>query len=86
MPEAFGVFVLPPSEDTLLERLRSRGRGGRGDDRTSIRRGSKRDGDGRSGMWIYDAFIVNDDLERAVAELIEVVGADSVRPQRRKRR
>lgn len=73
MPEAFGVFVLPPSEDTLLERLRSRAR----EDEATIERRfaeARHEIETARSSGIYDAFIVNDDLERAVAELIDVVG------------
>ena len=73
MPSSFGVFIMPPDENVLLERLRSRGR----EDEATIER---RFAEARSEMatarecGAYDAFIVNDDLERAVAELVEVVG------------
>ena len=70
---AFGVFVLPPSEDTLLERLRSRAR----EDEATIERRfaeARHEIETARSSGIYDAFIVNDDLERAVAELIDVVG------------
>ena len=73
MPDSFGVFVLPTDENVLLERLRSRGR----EDEATIER---RFAEARSEMatarecGAYDAFVVNDDLERATAELAEIVG------------
>ena len=73
MPSSFGVFVMPPDEDVLLERLRSRGR----EDEATIER---RYAEARSEIstarecGAYDAFIVNDDLERAVEELVEIIG------------
>ena len=73
MPSSFGVFIMPPDEDTLLERLRARGR----EDEATIER---RFAEARSEMatarecGAYDAFIVNDDLDRAVAELVEIIG------------
>lgn len=73
MPSSFGVFIMPPDEDVLLERLRSRGR----EDEATIER---RFAEARSEMatarecGAYDAFIVNDDLERAVTELVEIIG------------
>lgn len=73
MPSSFGVFVMPPGEDVLLERLRSRGR----EDEATIER---RFAEARSEIatarecGAYDAFIVNDDLDRAVTELVEVIG------------
>ena len=72
MPSSFGVFIMPPDEDVLLERLRNRGR----EDEATIER---RFAEARSEMRIarecgaYDVFIVNDDLERAVAELVEII-------------
>ena len=73
MPSSFGVFIMPPDEDVLLDRLRSRGR----EDEATIER---RFAEARSEMatarecGAYDAFIVNDDLERAVTELVEIIG------------
>lgn len=73
MPDSFGVFVLPPDEDALLARLRGRGR----EDEATIER---RYAEARSEIataeecGAYDAFVVNDDLERAVSELVAVVG------------
>ena len=73
LPSSFGVFIMPPDEDVLLERLRTRGR----EDEATIER---RFAEARSEMatarecGAYDAFIVNDDLERAVTELVEIIG------------
>jgi guanylate kinase len=72
MPDAFGVFILPPSEEELLRRLRSRKR----EDETLIQ---KRFAEaqreiaeaGRCGS--YDAFITNDALERAIREAVDTV-------------
>ena len=73
MPSSFGVFIMPPDEAVLLKRLRARGR----EDEATIER---RFAEARSEMatarecGAYDAFIVNDDLESAVAELVEIIG------------
>jgi guanylate kinase len=78
MPESFGLFILPPSEEELLERLRSRKR--ESEDviqrrfaaaREEIARAKKNDA--------YDAFIVNDDLDRAIAEAIELIRVERKR-------
>ena len=72
MPTSFGVFILPPDEDELLERLRRRGR----EDEATIER---RFAEARSEIGTarscgaYDAFVVNEDLERAERELIDIV-------------
>ena len=73
MPEAFGIFILPPSEEALLERLRSRKR----EPETAIQRRfaeAKREIEQAKANGAYDLFIVNDDLERATAEALEAVG------------
>ena len=67
-PEAFGVFVLPPSEEALHKRLVDRGR-----ESAEIieRRFSEAKSEIKSAyeLGIYDAMIVNDDLDRAADEL-----------------
>lgn len=74
MPDAFGIFILPPDEDTLLARLRARGR----EDEATIER---RFAEARHEMetartcGAYDAFVVNDDLDRAVEEVARWVRA-----------
>jgi guanylate kinase len=70
MPDAFGVFVLPPSEEILHQRLVDRKR----DEPDVIER---RFAQARAeiaaataeGQTTYDAHIVNDDLERSSREL-----------------
>jgi guanylate kinase len=69
---AFMIFILPPSEDELLRRLQSRGR----DDTDAIaRRFSEAQREIRQAteMKLYDAFVINDDLERTVQETCELV-------------
>lgn len=72
MPEAFGVFILPPSEDELLRRLRSRKRE---DEALIQKRFAEAQREiaeaGRCGS--YDAFITNDELERAIREAVDTV-------------
>jgi len=65
MPEAFTLFILPPSEEELLRRLRERRR----EDEASIRRRfdeAKREIAFAEGSGVYDAHIVNEDLDRAI--------------------
>jgi len=76
MPEAFGVFILPPSEQILLGRLRDRKREPEeviqrrfGEAQREI--AAAREGD--AGKPIYDAFVVNDDLDRAIGEALSLV-------------
>lgn len=72
MPEAFAVFVLPPSEEVLLKRLRSRAR----EDESVIQRRfakAKHEIERARSCGAYDAFIVNDDLASAVREAVQLV-------------
>jgi guanylate kinase len=72
MPDAFGIFILPPDEDALLARLRGRGR----EDEATIER---RFAEARHEIatsrtcGAYDAFVVNDDLDRTVEEVGRLV-------------
>lgn len=74
MPQAYAVFILPPSEEELLRRLRDRGR----DDEGAIQR---RFAEAKSEIAFartsdcYDDFIVNDDLPAAIDAVCEMVAA-----------
>ena len=71
-PDAFGVFIMPPSEESLLQRLRGRAR----EDESAIQRRfaeAKREIADAHTCGAYDLFIVNDDLERAIREAVEAV-------------
>ena len=81
MPEAFAMFVLPPSEDALLERLRGRQR----DDEATIQRrfAKAKDEIARAkSSGVYDAFITNDELEQAVDQTLEAIRAEQSRRAR----
>ncbi len=74
MPEALLVFILPPSDDALEQRLRDRGR----DDEPSIQRRlaeARREIEVGLHSGVYDAQIVNDDLDRAVEETCRLAEA-----------
>jgi len=69
MPEAIAVFIEPPSEDALLQRLRDRGR----DDEATIQRRfreAKREIEQARQSGAYDYFVTNDDLERAIEQTV----------------
>lgn len=69
MPECVTIFVLPPSLQELERRLRDR----RTDDAEVIERRLR---DARSDMSHWDEFhyiIINDDLEKAVEDLNDVI-------------
>jgi guanylate kinase len=81
MPESYAVFVLPPSEEALLQRLRSRQRE---DEATIQKRFAKaKDEIARARTCgIYDQFVVNDDLESAVARTVTLVRKELQRRSR----
>jgi guanylate kinase len=79
VPEAVGVFVLPPSLDVLERRLRGRGT----DNEESVARRLR---DARVELTHYGMFdyvVVNDDLDAASAELEAIVVAERARRWRR---
>ena len=74
MPGAFGVFVLPPSEEVLLRRLRDRRRESEAAIQKRFAEAKRQIATARAG-GINDHFITNDDLPRAIAEAVAAVGA-----------
>jgi guanylate kinase len=72
MPTAYMIFILPPSDDELRNRLETRGR----EDEEAIARRfaeARREIDLATSRTLYDAFIVNDNLDRAVDEACRLV-------------
>lgn len=72
--QMYGVFVLPPSEDELLHRLRQRGR----EDEATIQRrfaASTCEIARARGGIVFDAFVVNDDINRATDAICALVAA-----------
>jgi len=72
-PGAFALFIEPPSEDVLLERLRARKR----EDEATIQRRfaeAKREIERARMGGVYDAFLVNLDLNQAIAGAAKLVG------------
>lgn len=80
MPEAFAVFVLPPTEQVLLQRLHSRKREPEEQIQKRFAEAKREIAEARA-CGAYDAFIVNDDLDRAIAEALRLVAEQ--RTQRR---
>lgn len=81
VPDAFCIFVLPPSEEELLTRLRSRGR----EDESKIQRRfgeARREIEVARNCGVYDVFLVNRTLEAAVAQAVGLVNAEWARRQR----
>lgn len=78
-PDALAIFILPPDETILLSRLRERRR----EDEQKIQQRfarAKEEIQQAREAGIYDAFITNDDLDRAITESVELV-----RDERQKR-
>lgn len=70
-PDAFVLFIRPPSRAEQERRMRARG-----DDEESIaRRLAKGDSEEERGLAIADHVVVNDDLDRAVAEAAAAIAA-----------
>lgn len=79
MPEAFAIFILPPSEDVLLARLRSRKRESEEIIQRRFAEARKEIATARASS-VYDRFIVNERLDAALTE-----AADAVKAERGKR-
>lgn len=77
-PESVTIFVLPPSGNVLLERLRARGTEGRA---TLARRMIGALEELRS-VSEYQYVVVNDELDRAVARVASIIDAEAVRHAR----
>src|SRR3954452_2902813 len=73
-PEALLVFVLPPSRAEQERRLRERG----DPERKVLQRLRKAEHEEPVGLSIADHVVVNDDLDRTVAEIVSLI--DSHRP------
>jgi guanylate kinase len=82
LPECSTIFILPPSRRSLEERLRNRATDS---DEVIARR--LRDAVGDMSHWReFDYVVVNDDFERAVADLVRIIdgrgeGLRAGRPQ-----
>ena len=71
-PDALMIFIMPPDEQSLLSRLRERGR----DSEEAIEkrfRGSKREVWMAKGSRAFDDMVINDDVDRAVDEIARLI-------------
>lgn len=78
MPDAFGIFILAPSEQTLLDRLRKRA----SDDPATIQRRyeqAREEIHAAETSSTYAHFVTNDDFDRALAEIISLIEAERER-------
>lgn len=75
IPDAFGLFILPPDEPTLLNRLRARKR----EDESAIQRRfaeAKREMAQARTCGVYNEFIVNDVLDHAITLALNAVSSE----------
>jgi guanylate kinase len=78
-PNAVGVFIMPPSLDTLAERL-----GNRGTDPAEHQRLRLRNALHEMEQYVnFDYVVINDDLERAIGDLVAIIRAERCRLKRR---
>ncbi len=73
--ECLSVFILPPSKQTLLQRLQSRGQ----DSPDVIQRRMQQAKDEMSHYHEFDYIVVNQDFELALAELHSIFQAQGLR-------
>ena len=76
-PDAVSIFILPPSKDALLQRLKGRGR----DQDDIIQQRMAQAVDEMSHYPEADFLVVNDDFEQALAELQSVLQAQRLRAE-----
>ena len=71
-PETLLVFILPPDEPTLLQRLTDRGRDSE-DDIAKRFRAAKREIHMAKGSRAFDYMVINADLSHAVDEIVRII-------------
>jgi guanylate kinase len=71
-PNALMIFVLPPDADTLKQRLSDRGRESAEEIEKRFR-AAKREVQMAKGSRAFDHMVINDDVDRAVDEIIKTI-------------
>ena len=71
-PDAVLMFILPPDQGTLLQRLTDRGRDAPEDIQKRFR-AARREIAMARGSRSFDYMVINDDLEKAVEEIIKII-------------
>ena len=77
-PDSVLIFILPPSAEVLVERLKARGT----EDRKSLIRRFKSAKDELKAVDLYQYVIVNDDIDSAVAAVSSVIEAEGSKRSR----
>jgi guanylate kinase len=78
LPEAFGIYILPPSDDELLRRLRDRKR----EDESKIQQrfnAAKEEIALAKKCNVYDVFLTNDNLDKTIAVAVDRVTQERAR-------
>jgi guanylate kinase len=78
VPEAFSIFILPPTEEELWRRLRDRKR----ESEEQIKRrfeAAKAEIESAKASGVYNVFIVNDSLEAAIKRACDLVAGERAR-------
>ena len=76
--DSVAVFVLPPTQEDLIERLRKRG----AEDEAEIQRRLERAREETAALPQYDYLIVNDDVDTSVERFRSIVSAERARVAR----
>ena len=71
-PDALMIFILPPDEPTLLKRLEARARDS-AEDIAKRFRAAKREIHMAKGSHAFDYMVINDNVDRAVAEIVKII-------------
>jgi guanylate kinase len=77
-PESVLIFILPPSAEVLVDRLKARGT----EDPKSLIRRFKSAKDELRAIDLYQYVIVNDDIDAAVAAVSSIIEAEGLRRSR----
>ncbi len=81
MPHAFGLYILPPSDEELLRRLRDRKR----EDAAKIEQrfnAAKEEIAAAKSCGVFDVFLTNDKLEDTILAAVERVNSERTRRNR----
>lgn len=84
LTDAFAMFILPPTEDVLLDRLRARKR----DDDGAIQRrfaAAKQEISNARTCGVYNVFLVNERIDESISRAIDAVNAERLRRRKRAR-
>jgi guanylate kinase len=77
-PECIGIFILPPSRESLAARL-----SGRGQDSEEVIARRMRDAVAEMSHWAeFDYLVINDDFDMALADLDSTIHSGRLRRQR----